>query len=302
MGVGLLEHIQSVRGSLKPTLQVVADRILSDPLGSKSMNMKALATECGVSEASISRFVRIIGLSSFRAFQLRLAEEVVGEEAERRGAADEGAIYESIGRDDTTPVVLNKVAIRTADVARACLSTVDEAAIEAAADAICKAGTLYAFAAGLSSLAAMNVALRFGRIGKPVMYNEDHNTQLLLAAALGPEMAAIGISDSGRTTHTIETLSAAKAAGAATIAITSFGDSPLARVADHVVVTPAGYTPGGREPLHEDMLSKFGQLVAVDVLYTVCAVRDYDRSLASVKRGDRYIRSSRSSRRHTDKD
>jgi RpiR family transcriptional regulator, carbohydrate utilization regulator len=292
--IGLLEHIQSIRGRLKPTLQVVADTVLSRPSDVSTMNLRELATACDVSEASISRFVRGIGLSSFRAFQLRMAGEHAGDDDDH--PADQGSIYESIGRGDTAATILTKVAHRNADLARACLSTLSPASLEQAARMIRKAPAIYVFAAGLSSLAGENATMRFARIGKPAFFHRDRNSQLLAATAMKRGSVAIAISDSGRTHQTVLALTAAREAGARTIVITSFAESTLARGADVVLVTPTGYSAVGDEPLYESMVSKSGQLLTVDVLYSLVAVQDYDDSLASVRRGDAFIRQSRRAR------
>jgi DNA-binding MurR/RpiR family transcriptional regulator len=294
--IGLIEQIQSTRGRLKPTLQAVADTILARPAQSSSMNLKELAAACNVSEASISRFVREIGLSSFRAFQLRMAEERASSDDD--APTGQGSIYESIGRGDTAATILTKVAHRNADVARACLSTLDPAALENAARMIREAPALYFFAAGLSALAAENALMRFSRIGMPAILHRDRNSQLLTATAVRAGSVAIAISDSGRTHQTVLALTAARDAGARTIAITSFAESTLARVAEVVLITPTGYSAAGDEPLYESMVSKFGQLLTIDVLYSLVAVQNYDSALASVCRGDAYIRQSRRVRQY----
>lgn len=296
MEIGLLEHIQSIRGRLKPTLQQVADTVLARPAQVSRMNIKELAAASDVSEASISRFVRGIGLLSFRAFQLRMAEERGA--SEEIQPAEQSSIYETIGREDTAATILTKVGHRNADVARACLSTINPKALERAARLIRDAASIYFFAAGLSSLAAENGVMRFSRIGKPAIFHRDRNSQLLAAAAIKKGAVAIAISDSGRTQQTVLAMAAAKSRGARTIAITSFADSTLARACDVVLVTPTGYAAAGDEPLYESMVSKFGQLLTVDVLYSLTAVQDYDKSLASVRRGDEFIQQSRRVRQY----
>lgn len=254
------------------------------------MNLKDLAALCDVSEASISRFVREIGQTSFRAFQIRMAEERVGAD---EPVSDQGAIYETIGRGDTATTILTKVAHRNADVARACLSTLQPAALERAARLISDSPSVIFFAAGLSALAAENAVMRFSRIGKPALFHRDRNSQLLAASAIRAGSVAVAISDSGRTDQTLVALTAAAESGAHSIAITSFAESPIARAADVVLITPSGYAAAGDEPLYESMVSKFGQLLTIDVLYSLVAVGDYDDALASVRRGDAYIQQSR---------
>ncbi|MBN9071638.1 MAG: MurR/RpiR family transcriptional regulator [Rhizobiales bacterium] len=300
--IGILQHIQSLRGSMKPALQQVADAILANPEAARSKNIKGLAAACAVSEASISRFVRGVGFPSYRAFQLRMVEEGAFGLPPRGLSADEGQIYENIGRHDNAATILNKVAHRTADLARACLSTLKPAAIEHAAQMVRAADVIYFFAAGLSALAAENALLRFARIGKPAIFHRDRNNQLLIAGSLRKGALAIGISDSGRTQQTVSALAAARQAGARTIAVTAFPDSALARQAEVTLVTPAGYMPAGEEPISESMISKFGQLLVIDALYSLAAVQDFDVSAASVRQGDSVIQQSRSARRQNDQE
>ena len=158
---------------------------------------------------------------------------------------------------------------------------------------IAAAPATYFFAAGLSSLAAENAVMRFSRIGKPAIFHRDRNSQLLAATAIQPGAVAVAVSDSGRTHQTVTALAAAAEAGARTVAVTAYAESPLARVAEVVLVTPTGYAADGDEPLYESMVSKFGQLLTVDVLYSLVAVGDYDASVAAVRRGDAFIRQSR---------
>jgi DNA-binding MurR/RpiR family transcriptional regulator len=267
------------------------------------MNIKELASSCGVSEASISRFVRGIGLPNYRAFQLRMVEEGASGTPARGQTPDDGLIYENIGRNDTAATILTKVAHRNADVSRACLSTLDPVVLERAARMVEQAKTLYFFAAGLSALAAENALLRFARIGKPAIFHRDRNNQILLAGSLQPGSLAIAVSDSGRTDQTVTALYAAKAAGVPTIAITAFAEAPLAKYADLTLITPAGYQPAGDEPLYyESMVSKFGQLLAIDVLYSLVAVHNYETSTAAVRRGNQFIQASRTARRQNDTD
>lgn len=300
--ISIREQIRGLRGSMKPALQAIADVILANPDAARSKSIKALAAACGTSEASISRFVRGIGLASYRDFQLRMAQESASSSPLRGLSPDEGYIYENIGRQDTAQTILTKVVHRTADLARACLTTLDVAALEEAARMIRQADVVYIFAAGSSALAAENALLRFARIGKPAIFHRDRNNQLLIASSLRPGSLALGVSDSGRTQQTVASLAAARQAGARSIAITAFPESPLARQGDVTLVTPAGYMPAGEEPLYESMVSKFGQLLVIDALYSLVAVQDFDAAAALVRKGDPIIQQSRSARRQNDQD
>lgn len=298
----ILEHIQGMRGGLRPALRAVADAVLQRPELVRNRSISELADLYGVSEASISRFVRAIGLPGYRAFQLRMAIEVASASNMPNQGPDEGHIYENIGRQDTAGSILTKVAHRISDLSRACLSTLDTRALEQAAALIREAPVIYLFAAGLSSLAAENAMLRFARIGKPAVFHRDRNNQLLAAASIPSGGVALAISDSGRTQQTVAALASARQCGARGVAMTAFADSHLARQADVTLITPAGYMPAGEEPIYESMVSKFGQLIAIDILYSLVAVQDFDASAQAVQHGDAIIRASRSMRRANDAD
>ena len=288
----ILEHIRAVHGNLKPTLQTVADAVLADPDTVRRMNLRQLASHSGVSEASISRFVRGIGLENYRDFGLRLAEISPTDPTKVHPATPQG-VYDNIGRTDTAETILSKIAHRQIDVARSGLATLDPEALEQAARMIVSAGPVLFLAAGSSCLAAESGVVRFGRIGIPAMFHQDRNNQTILAASLPKDALVIAISDSGRTAQTVEATQAARNSGLPAIVITSYPESPLAKLADVTLATPSAYEPAGGEPLYESMVAKYGQLLAVDALYSLTAVLDYDRALEHLGRGDPHIKTSR---------
>jgi len=292
-GIETLEKIRDIRGRLSPKLRVVADIILVDPDIARSKNINELAILCSVSEATLSRFVRSIGFHNYRDFQLRLAKESSPGRQTESVTFHPQHIHEDIARNDSVQTVIAKIAHRSANSARACLTTLDRSALEEAAQMVCRARTIYFFAAGLSVLAAQSALLRFSRIGKPSIFYHDRNTQLLIAGSLQPGALAIGISDSGRTNQTLSAITIARQAGAATLAVTSFPDSSLARQCDVSLITPAGYASATEELFYESMVSKFGQLVAIDALYALAAVQDFDNSVNLIGRGDDIICQSR---------
>src|SRR5581483_7784763 len=82
---------------------------------------------------------------------------------------------------------------------------------------------------------------------------------------------------SGQTRESIEMLAEAGSSGATTVALTSFPRSPLAEVADIVLVHAMQATT-----FRTDALSgRHPQLVVLDLLYIAVAQRTYDRSHAA---------------------
>ena len=72
----ILMRIRWKSGYLNPALRRIADRVLKAPEEVKSISIKDLAVQCEVSESTITRFVREIGVSSFQNFKILIAEEL----------------------------------------------------------------------------------------------------------------------------------------------------------------------------------------------------------------------------------
>jgi DNA-binding MurR/RpiR family transcriptional regulator len=100
---------------------------------------------------------------------------------------------------------------------------------------------------------------------------------LASAALLRPGDVALGVSHTGQTRETIEMLAEAGSSGATTVALTSFPRSPLAEVADIVLLHAMQATT-----FRPDALSgRHPQLVVLDLLYIAVAQRTHDRSHAA---------------------
>src|SRR5262245_35004123 len=139
---------------------------------------------------------------------------------------------------------------------------------------IVKARQLDVYGVGGSALTALETEARLYRIGVNVhTWAEVHNG-LTSAAILDSDCVAIGISNTGRTDETIQMLSVAKASGAYTVAITGHPDSPLAKIADDVLIaaSPDGYL----QPA--DLSARHCQLFVVDLLYLLVAQSNFDRT------------------------
>ncbi|RLF09894.1 MAG: 6-phospho-3-hexuloisomerase [Thermoprotei archaeon] len=101
--------------------------------------------------------------------------------------------------------------------------------------------------AGRSGLVGRAFAMRLMHLGfRTYVVGET------ITPAIGPNDVLIAISGSGSTGVVVTAAEAAKKVGAKVIAVTSFKDSPLAKLADHIVIVP-GRTKTARE---EDYFSR----------------------------------------------
>jgi DNA-binding MurR/RpiR family transcriptional regulator len=136
------------------------------------------------------------------------------------------------------------------------------------------------FGASGSALVGEEMQFSLHRIGVPVWAWTDVHNGLASAALSRPGDVALGISHSGETGETIELLAEASSRGATTIALTSFPRSPLAELADIVLLTATQATT-----FRPDALSaRHPQLVVLDLLYVAVAQRTHERSHAAFQR------------------
>lgn len=282
MKQGILAQIRWKLGSLNPAHRRIAERVLSAPADIKSIAIRDLAQQCEVSESSVTRFVREIGVPSFQKFKILVAEEL------SQGAGlppvPDRHVYEDITDEDDTASILSKVSARyaiTVSDTRAALSNVE---LERAVAAIEAADMLAFFAMGASLICVENALLRFMRVGKACQFFRDLGIRQVSTATLGPKALAIGISNSGRTISTVDSLREAKAQGATTLCVTSFPDSPITRHADIRLFTPTVTGVVGPAEYHESMVSKIAQLQVIDVLYSMYAVRNFGSAIAGLER------------------
>jgi DNA-binding MurR/RpiR family transcriptional regulator len=280
---GLIARIRWMSAYMNPALRRIADRVLRAPEEVKSISIKDLAAQCEVSESTVTRFVREIEVPSFQQFKILIAEEL----SQSGRAAPDGAerhVYEDITAEDDTASVLSKVTARYALTATDTRAGLSAEQLERAVSAIEAADVMAFYAMGSSLLCVENALLRFMRVGKRCLFYRDLGIRQIGTSTLGPRSLAIGVSNSGRTISTVDSLREAKAQGATTLAITSFPDAPLVRHADISLFTPTVTGIAGGAEYHESMVSKIAQLQVIDVLYSLYAVRNFGTAIAGLER------------------
>lgn len=281
----VLSRIRYMSPYLNPALRRISDRVLKAPEEIKSISIKDLANQCDVSESTVTRFVREIEVSSFQQLKILIAEELSQATNSGQEPTDK-LIYEDIGKDDDAATVISKISSRYSVTIQDTMNGLNSEQFDAAAKAIEQAESISFFAMGSSMICVENALMRFMRVGKPCHFFRDIGVRQISTATLGPNKLAIGVSNSGRTISTVDALKAAKAQGATTLCITSFPDSPIAKVSDIKLYTPTVTGPTGSADYHESMVSKIAQLQVIDILYSIYAVRDFGAAIEGLGRTD----------------
>jgi len=255
----------------------VAEHVLSDPAAAARATIVELAERSGTSPATVTRFCRALGFDGYADLRLGIASET------GRGARLAGWTVD-IGREiqpsDPLGRVLGQIMAADTQAMHDTAALLDLAEVQRAADAIAAASRVDLYGASGSALVGGEMQFSLHRIGVPAWSWIDVHNGLASAALLRTGDVALGISHSGQTRETIEMIAEAGSHGATTVVLTGFPRSPLAELADIVLLTasqPTTFRPDALSARHP-------QLVVLDLLYIAVAQRTHDRAHSAFQR------------------
>lgn len=273
---GVLARVRSRLPEFTGALRRVAELVLADPAGAARATIVELAERSGTSPASVTRFCRALGFGGYAALRLGIAAET----GRVRAAGWTVDIGREIQPSDPLTRVLGQIMAADTRAMHDTATLLDLREVERAADAVAGASRVDIFGASGSALVGAEMQFSLHRIGVAAWVWTDVHNGLASAALHSPGDVALGISHSGQTRETVEMLAEAGSHGATTVALTSFPRSPLAELADIVLVTAAQATT-----FRPDALSaRHPQLVVLDLLYIAVAQRTHDRAHAAFQR------------------
>lgn len=269
----LLLKIRGLLPSLNPALKKIALFILQNPQEVKLLRIKDLASRCQVAEATVTRFVKTIGLGSFQELKIKIAEITT-----QRGI-EKDLVYDDVMRSDSIQSIIEKIIAINKKALSDTKELINTGEIERSIAAIRTAGQVDIYGAGGSYVTAENARMRFYRIGKRCIVYNDPNQQAVSASLLTPKDLAMGISNSGRTKSTVNALRRAKESGAKTICITNFDQSPITKHAQIRLFTSTQDSAF----FQESMVSRIAQMILIDILYAGLAIQSFDDSIAKIE-------------------
>lgn len=189
-----------------------------------------LAAVANTSAATISRTCQALGFRGFLHLRMLLVRDLGAERDRSMEVEGEGTLAQ-----------LRSMASGLAEVIAVSLDTVSPEAFEAAVAAIVSAERMLVVGTGLSSATAQNAAAGFTINGRTCDAPVDGVVQQFAAGLLTPNDVCLAFTSSGANTATLAAAKAAAQTGAKVIALTVFPRSPIADIADLVLVGSARY-------------------------------------------------------------
>lgn len=252
----MLGQIRTQLTRFSKTELLVADYILNHAELVPTMTTKELAAKAGVSEASVVRFTKTIGIASFKTFKILLAQELV--------TTEEYITDFSITQKKDSPYELFQKVVRVNSGAiDLLLSSIEKKELEKAVAAFQTAKRIMFYGVGGSAIPAMDAQFKFAKLGYQVEYQADFHYMLSAIPFLSENDVFVAISMSGATRDVVELAKFAKKQGAVLIGITNLNKSPLYKESDILLATPnveKDFRVGS-------ITSRMTQLTVIDSLY-----------------------------------
>lgn len=235
-GENILLKIEATSDNLRPSEQKIANYVLNNYKEVMYQTVNELASNSGVSDATVMRFVKSLGFKGFQYFKLSLAS-----------IPEENEVAPQIDNDDSPSISNIKENIKS-NIFSSIMDTssvLEDETLDQAVKFILGSKEIFLVGVGASGINARLLSYKLLRLGIIAKYISDSHLQAMHAALINSQSLVIGISHSGSTIDTVDALRIAHEAGAKTICITDHVKSPIVEFSDVLLCTYAREDPLG---------------------------------------------------------
>ena len=277
------KQIEKGYADLRRSEKLAADYVLEHMGEIPDLSIDRLAHNAGVSQPTVLRMLRSAGFSGYRDFCYRLVAEL----AKKAGAGEDGKgpMY-GYTLDKSTPLeeIPFNMAATTQKMLEETIKNFSGKIYQKTVEALANARLIDIYGVENSEATALDLLTKLLYLGLPCRYFSDCYHQQIAAGALTPEDVAVGISYSGESKDTVDSLRKAKKAGARTIAVTNFKDAAISRYADILICTSQEQLMYG-----DAIFSRSCQILVVDMIYMGIISLDYERYTDRLKRCEKVV-------------
>jgi DNA-binding MurR/RpiR family transcriptional regulator len=285
-------QIRNHYAEFNPAMKQIADFILSSSDKVFSMGIRELAEASGVSDASVTRFVRLLQYKSFKSFQMAWAQSSADGSGSSKKPAKSEVIFEygGVSPRDSAEEIGEKVFRSNIQMLSDTMKVIDYKKVEYVTKLILKARNLVFLGVGRSFVTAESGRIRFNRLGINSFCYSDSQEIIVSTTTCTSKDVFFGISNFGRSAAVVKNLVHAKDRGAATVGITCAEGSPLAQVVDVCFLTAFNHTNmeyhTGKQ-MFEPACENIPQITLLDCIYMNVALKQdkacYDMFYNTVK-------------------
>lgn len=282
MSSPVLIEIKSRYPQMNEAMRRIADYVISSESDIIYLKASDFAEKSGVSTASVSRFVKLLGYKNFNEFRLKMAvteEKNVNEKPEEK----DRLVYngEAIGKSpyEVSKTIFSKSIRELEDT----WNMMDFDILEPVANLIDRANRIVAIGVGRSKITTEALVSRLYRIGYYIVDFCDSHEIVNITSILKEGDLLIAVSNFGQSKSVVEGVKRAKRRGVTVVGITSVKDSPLAQYSDYVLFSAYDYASDKMGKLYEPSSENVAQLVLVDCLYMMVATKHEKENLSNYR-------------------
>lgn len=272
----ILEALEQAKPNMTKSDLAVMNYIQAKGLEVCNAPISEMAKSCGVSHATITRFVRKFGYESLQAFKIALAKEVGS------GENIGHLISVNIALDESSEDTVSKLTQLMTDTIRRTAKGIDHKSLARITSFFFKANRVYFIGKGNSGFVAADSAFKFNRIGIDSRAFIETHEMLMMCSMLKRRDLLVAFSNSGTTPEIIKACELAKQEGCKIIGITADKDSALAKMSDESLFYEI------RETFLDSgsIYSKAAVIFIIDLIYTeLCKKLGQDAIDAKQKTG-----------------
>ena len=277
------QRIRSGYGDMRKSEQRAADYILDHLNHVRELSLDRLANEAEVSQPTVIRMLKALGFKGYREFRDQLLREYArDEEGEGRTTPLYGYPLHKGERLEDIP---RNMTAMTERMLQETLKNFSVKTYKQIVEVLKHAQIIDIYSVENSEVTAQDFVAKLLYLGFSCRHFGDHYYQRIAAGSLTSEDVAVGISYSRSSKDTVDVMKTAKKAGATTIVLTNFKDSPISRYADYLICTSQEQLFYG-----DAIFSRASQLLIVDMIYMGIIASDYDYYVRQLDSCEKVVR------------
>lgn len=258
--------IEQMIDQLAPAENRVAQYLLDHTQEVIGQPIDQVAAACQTSTTTVVRLCKQLGYKGYKALSIALSTDLASGGQNRIS-------YQDISPTDDLHTILQHVSEHNQAAIADTMRVLNEGDVARVVEWMHRAKRVDFYGVGTPALVALDAQLKFQRLCKDTQTSFDPHVQVVTAARLEPGDVAVLFSYSGETADVLDTLEAAKRAGATTVSVTRYGSNTLSRAADIPLYVAAS------EMLVRSaaMTSRIAMMHVVDLLFSAVAAIGYEQ-------------------------
>lgn len=277
--------IESGYADLRKSEKHAADYILNHMEQVTEMPLDRVAKAAKVSQPTVLRMLRALGYDGYKDFRYQLVAELAksGNRAENAGQTQLMYGYTLDKKDGLDELPVN-ITMTTERMLEETLKNFPGKTYKRVIEALKNARLIDIYGVENSEVMAVDLLTKLLYLGLPCRHFTDCYLQQIAAGRLTDQDVAVGISYSGESKDTVDTVRAAKRSGACTIAITNFKESTISKYADILICTSQDQHFYGNA-----IFSRSTQILIVDMIYMGLISSDYEHYVEQLNKCEKVV-------------